>query len=223
MNCLSLQQIYIQLRNEYRRRQSVSIATMKIMQKYNHVYELLVFWMASNSNHTNPPPAVAAWTYSTTGPDWGLLTVSIGTSLSLGRTPRPEQTACCVEEFQPGLLQYCLWRDKLHHWNPRSWRAAAGVAVNTAPVCVAGCTGVGTQLHRRPSHPVLDKAQGFSRGTPTNDYKRLSHASIKCCLCQTLLLVFCAHHTIALQFTAFFEATYMHLVFWCRPGCLMFP
>ena len=72
MNCLSLQQIYIQLRNEYRRRQSVSIATMKIMQKYNHVYELLVFWMASNSNHTNPPPAVAAWTYSTTGPDWGV-------------------------------------------------------------------------------------------------------------------------------------------------------
>ena len=58
---------------------------------------------------------------------------------------------------------------------------------------------------------------GFGRGTPTNDYKRLSHASIKCCLCQTLLLVFCAHHTIALQFTAFFEATYMHLVFWFRP------
>ena len=46
--------------------------------------------------------------------------------------------------------------------NPKSRRAAAGLAGNTALACMTVCTGVvGKQLHTLYSHPTLGEPQGF--------------------------------------------------------------
>ena len=43
--------------------------------------------------------------------------------------------------------------------------AAAGVVGNTAPLCMAVCTGVGKRLHSLPSHPTLSAAAGMAVNT----------------------------------------------------------
>lgn len=61
-----------------------------------------------------------------------------------------------------------------HNWNPWSWSAAAEVAGNTAPVCMAVHMAVGKWFHTLTSHPTLGEPQGFSWGTLR--HKRVHHA-----------------------------------------------